>query len=56
MNKTHTISRTRLEQEEDRLFDDFCSYESFDTAKLKEEIAAFSEIADLYRNYLDQPR
>ena len=56
MNKKSKISRTRLEQDEDRLFDDFCSYESFDRAKLEEEIAAFSEIAESYRNYLEQPR
>ena len=56
MNKKSKISRTRLEQDEERLFDDFCSYESFDRAKLEEEIAAFSEIAESYRNYLEQPR
>ena len=56
MNKKSKISRTRLEQDEERLFDDFCSYESFDRAKLEEEIAAFSEIAESYRNYLEQHR
>ncbi len=56
MNKTHTISRTRLEQDEERLFSDFCSWESFDKAKLEKEIAVFSEIAESYRNYLEAPR
>ncbi len=56
MNKENSISETRLEQDEDRLFCDFCSYETFDKAKLEEEIAAFSKIAESYRNYLDQPR